>query len=455
MQKWLKNAIDYSGDWLEFQMRQTRQPGCVFAVFHKGRVVFERAYGYSNANKGERLTTRHRFRVASHSKSFTAAAILKLCEVGKIRLDDPVGRHVDGLHAKVANVTLTQLLSHGAGLVRDGANGGQWIDERPFADKTQLLEALTKQPVITPDTRIKYSNHGFGLLGLVIESVTGEDYCSWVRKNIIIPSKLKETVPDGPLDHGIPMVHGHSAEFPLGRRVIIPGTNPTNALAPATGFISTASDLVQFFSSLDPDAKKSVISPASRRAMLHKQWLDPHFSSLFQYGLGVMMGNVEGWEWAGHGGAFQSGLSFTRLLPGRDICFSILTNAIDSPVRSWSDGILKILKTFSSNPLPNNFSHRWKGRWWSIWQAFDLIPFGNRVIVASPSQLDPFSDADEITVTSMDQGFISLAKALNSYGEEARLMSGKGTQVREVWLGGKRLVTERRLKAELKRKYCK
>ena len=154
MQKWLKNAIDYSGDWLEFQMRQTRQPGCVFAVFHKGRVVFERAYGYANANKGEQLTPRHRFRVASHSKSFTAAAILKLCEVGKIRLDDPVGRHVDGLHAKVANVTLTQLLSHGAGLVRDGTNGGQFIDERPFADKTQLLEALTKQPVITPDTRI-------------------------------------------------------------------------------------------------------------------------------------------------------------------------------------------------------------------------------------------------------------------------------------------------------------
>ena len=52
MQKWLKNAIDYSGDWLELQMCQTRQPGCVFAVFHKGRVVFERAYGYANANKG-------------------------------------------------------------------------------------------------------------------------------------------------------------------------------------------------------------------------------------------------------------------------------------------------------------------------------------------------------------------------------------------------------------------
>ena len=90
-------------------MRQTRQPGCVFAVAHKGRVVFERAYDYADAVRGERLTPRHRFRVASHSKSFTAAAILMLREAEKLGLDDPVGRYVDDLHSLVAQVTLTQL----------------------------------------------------------------------------------------------------------------------------------------------------------------------------------------------------------------------------------------------------------------------------------------------------------------------------------------------------------
>ena len=68
--------------WLSFQMRRNRQPGCVLAVGHRGRIVFERSYGYANAVTGERLTPRHRFRVASHSKSFTAAAILKLRESG-------------------------------------------------------------------------------------------------------------------------------------------------------------------------------------------------------------------------------------------------------------------------------------------------------------------------------------------------------------------------------------
>ncbi len=165
MQAWLKNALDYTGEWLDYQMRQTGQPGCVIAVAHKGRVVFERAYGHADAVKREPLTPRHRFRVASHSKSFTAAGILKLREAGRLGLDDPVGRHVDGLHPSVAEATLTQLLSHGAGLVRDGADAGQWVDRRPFANEAELRAALAAPPVITPNTRMKYSNHGFGLLG--------------------------------------------------------------------------------------------------------------------------------------------------------------------------------------------------------------------------------------------------------------------------------------------------
>jgi D-alanyl-D-alanine carboxypeptidase len=436
-------------------MRQTRQPGCSFAVAYKGRVVFERAYGYANADKGERLTPRHRFRVASHSKTFTATAILKLRETGKLSLDDSVGGYVDGLHPEVAKASLTQLLSHGAGLVRDGADASQWRDERPFADKSELLAALAKPLVITPDTRMKYSNHGFGLLGLVIEAVTGESYTAWINRNIVAISKLKETVPDGPLGRGIPMARGHSAELPLGYRVIIPGDNPTNALAAATGFISTAADLARFFSSLDPTAKTSVLSPASRRAMHHKQWSDPHTTAETQYGMGLIMGCRGGWEWAGHAGGFQSGLSYTRMLPGRDLCFSILTNAIDGPVNSWSEGILSILKTFASNGLPTARTRPWAGRWWNMWHPCDLIPFSDRVLVASPGETDPFAAAEEITVMGKDRGVISLAGGYSSHGEDARLVRGRDGYVREVWLGGQRWVSERRLKTEIKRKYGK
>ena len=264
MSRWLENAIRYTDEWIDFQMRLTRQPGCVLAFSRKGRLLFEKAYGQADIARRERMTPRHRFRVASHSKSFTATAILRLKEEARLRLDDPVGSHVEGLHPSVARVTLGQLLSHGAGVVRDGTDAGQWIDERPFAVEAELRSALTAPLVIPPDSRMKYSNHGFGLLGLVIEAVTGESYSAWITRNIIRPSGLKETTPDTPFARGTPVARGHSGELPLGERVVIPADNPTHALAPATGFVSTASDLVRFFASLDPDADRSVLTPASQ-----------------------------------------------------------------------------------------------------------------------------------------------------------------------------------------------
>src|SRR3954453_23993618 len=130
MEAWRQPAIDYIRSWIEFQMRASQQPGCIVAIAHRGRVVTEYALGHANLSTGEKLTPRHRFRIASHSKSFTAAGILKLREQRKLRLDDPVGQYVDGLNKKTAAVTLAQVLSHSAGLVRDGADAGQFDERR-------------------------------------------------------------------------------------------------------------------------------------------------------------------------------------------------------------------------------------------------------------------------------------------------------------------------------------
>ena len=130
MDRWLAAALDYVPKWVEHQMRLTGQPGCVIAIAQKGEILLERAYGHADQVRGVELTTRHRFRVASHSKSFTAAGIMKLRERGKLRLDDPVGRHVYGLHPEIAKATLTQLLSHTAGVTRDGPDAGQFTDRK-------------------------------------------------------------------------------------------------------------------------------------------------------------------------------------------------------------------------------------------------------------------------------------------------------------------------------------
>jgi CubicO group peptidase (beta-lactamase class C family) len=126
MEPWVKPAIDYFRFWMDFQIRSSQQPGCIIAIAHRGKVVSEFALGHANLVTGEKMTPRHRFRIASHSKSFTAAGIMKLRERRRLRLDDPVGQFVQGLHPQVAETTIGQILSHSAGLTRDGADAGQF-----------------------------------------------------------------------------------------------------------------------------------------------------------------------------------------------------------------------------------------------------------------------------------------------------------------------------------------
>ena len=169
MDRWLGAALDYIPRWLEYQMRLTEQPGAVIAIARRGEILLERAFGHADLAREAPLTPRHRLRVASHSKSFTAAGIMKLRERGKLRLDDPAGKYVRGLHRRIAEATLAQLLSHSAGIIRDGIDSGQWTDRRPFLDEAELRQALAEAPILEANTRFKYSNHGYGLAGLVIE----------------------------------------------------------------------------------------------------------------------------------------------------------------------------------------------------------------------------------------------------------------------------------------------
>jgi CubicO group peptidase (beta-lactamase class C family) len=453
MSKWLGPALDYLSQWLEYQMREREQPGCVIAVVHECKVVFEQAFGHADLKKQAQLTPRHRFRVASHSKSFTASGIMKLREQGKLGLDDRVGQYVHGLHSAIAEATIAQVLSHTAGISRDGTDGGQWQDERAFLDEAQLRADLAAAPIIERNTRFKYSNHGYGLLGLVIEAVAGIPYRSWIRREIIEAAGLDETEPDMPLADAVPVAHGHSGKLPVGRRMVIPGDNSTNALAPATGFVSTARDLAHFFAQLDPAAKESVLSVASRREQIRAQWRDPHSSVERYYGLGISSGKTAEWKWFGHGGGFQGFITRTVTLPDHALAASLLTNAVDGAAGPWIDGVIHILASFAKNGAPTEKVRDWTGRWWSLWGAVDLVPMGEKVMIAAPSLPNPFVDAGEVSVLDEKSARLSLASGYGSHGESVRRVRGQGGQINEVWLGGVRLLTEAKAAAEMQKRY--
>jgi CubicO group peptidase (beta-lactamase class C family) len=453
LEPWLQPAIGYIRNWLEFQVRSSQQPGCIVAIAHRGKIVAEYALGHANLATGEKLTPRHRFRIASHSKSFTAAGIMKLRERRKLRLDDPVGQYVKGLHPQVAETTIAQLLSHSAGLTRDGADAGQFADRRPYLSERELKAELQLPLAIAPNTRFKYSNHGFGLLGLVIEAITKEPYRGWIKREIIAAAGLRETEPDMPKAKGVVLARGHTLRLPVGRRLAVPGDNEANAIAPAAGFVSTAADVARFFAQLAPNAKRSMLSPGSRREMARKHWRNPHTTLEGYYGLGIMSGTLASWDWFGHTGAFQGYISRTCVIPACDLTITILTNAADGLAVFWLDGAMHILRAFAARGAPKRRVRDWTGRWWGMFGAVDLVPIGNLVMAANPQLLNPFLDATEIEVTGRDKGRISLAAGFQSHGQAVRRARNKRGAVSDIWLAGSNLKPEKTLAAEIERRY--
>jgi D-alanyl-D-alanine carboxypeptidase len=451
--RWLDAALDYIPRWLEFQMHQTAQPGCVIAIGYGDRIVFEQAFGHADAVAGVKLTPHHRFRVASHSKSFTAAGILKLRELGKVQLDTPVGRIVGGLHKRVASATVAQLLSHTGGLFRDGLDSGYWLSRSPFPDAAQLRGDLALPPTIEANTRFKYSNHGFALAGRVIEETTGDAYADWIKREIVDTAGLTQTLPDVPLPTHTPFARGHTAQWPVGRRLVIPGDQSTQAFAPATGFVSTAADLVRFFAQLSPAAKKSVISPASRHEMTRRHWREPHSSLGRWYGLGTISGDLGDWAWFGHTGDFPGYITRTAVVVEHDLAVSVLTNAIDGLAPPWLEGTLHILRCFVEHGAPAEELADWRGRWWTQWRARDLVAAGNTVFVAVPALQNPLLNASELTVTGRDKGRIATASGFAYHGEPASLERDKKGAVEAVWLAGLKLIPEATLTAEMTERY--
>ena len=401
----LGEALGYLERWIGFQMRVTKQPGCSLAVVHDGELVLERSFGVASLATGEALGPRHRFRIASQSKAFTAAAIMLLRERDLLRLDDRVDHHVDGLHPALADATIVQLLSHSAGLASNGTEMAYWNDLGPWPTEAALRGELSRPLILAPGERHKYSNLGFGLLGLVIQSASGEPYGAWVEREVVRAAGLHETTTDWRTGDAFPLATGHAAELPMGRFTIA-GLNVTDALAAATGFISTPGDLARFFAQLDPAAGRSILSPASRREMVRRHWKAEPFADDVFYGLGIASGSADGHDFFGHSGSFQGFQSRTCVIPEWRLTLSAAMNAIDAPAGSWIDTAIHVLDRFLAAGETSEAAAAWTGRWWNLWGACELVPMGERVAITAPEDSRPFEDTDEMEPLSGTLGRI-------------------------------------------------
>jgi len=134
-------------------------PGLSVAIVKDGQVLLERGWGTARGKHPEAATGATEYQIASVSKQFTAAAVLRLAEQGRVRLDDPVSDYVDGLPPAYREVTLGRLLNHTAGVPNFTDFFRQF--HRPLSP-FQLVDSLARRRLLfEPGTAFRYSNSGY------------------------------------------------------------------------------------------------------------------------------------------------------------------------------------------------------------------------------------------------------------------------------------------------------
>ena len=171
-------------------------PGYAFGIVVDGQLVYKGSGGYANLEEKIPATSASMFRIASMSKSFTALAILKLRDEGKLQLDDAVEKYIpalkgQGLTKDAPVITIRHLMTHSAGFPEDNPWG-----DRQLADTEDELNALIKKQLSLSNTaglEYEYSNLGFTMLGYIIHKVSGMTYDTYITKNILVPLQMQGT----------------------------------------------------------------------------------------------------------------------------------------------------------------------------------------------------------------------------------------------------------------------
>ena len=338
-------------------------PGVAYGVVIGAELVHSRGIGTLRLGEDATPDADSVFRIASMTKSFTAATIIGLRDEGRLSLDDPIGLYVPelaslrGPTADSPPVTVRSLLTMSSGLATDDPWGDrqQGLDLGAFSDL--LREPLTF--AWSPGTRFEYSNLGYGILGRLVTNVAGAEYREVVRARLLDPlgmaatTYLLEDVPPERLAHGYLWRDEAHLEEPI---------DPYGALAAMGGIFTSIRDLarwVAFFIDAVPprdDPEGGLpLSRASRREMqqVHRAWAPevvqagPDAEAAARsggYGFGLYA--VDDTRWGrivGHSGGYPGFGSSMRWHPASGLGVIVLANHRYAPATLLGNELLSSL----------------------------------------------------------------------------------------------------------------
>ncbi len=190
---WAAETPSEKADALLDGLIQTNDPGMAVLVAREGKILFEKGYGMADPEHHVPVTPQTIFRIASITKPFTAIAILKLQEEGKLSINEKLSKYIPDF-PRGDEVTLSQLLTHTSGI-------HNYTDEPDFLRRVTnatttkaIIEEMKKYPYdFDPGAKWDYDNSGYMLLSYIVEKVSGQSYGDFLHENFFQPLGMTNT----------------------------------------------------------------------------------------------------------------------------------------------------------------------------------------------------------------------------------------------------------------------
>ncbi len=321
-------------------------------VASNGRVLVDKGYGMADREAKRPQTPETVFSVGSVTKQFTAAAILKLEEQGKLSVEDRLSKYLGEGPADKAGITLHHLLTHGAGF--PGAIGD---DYDTISTSGFLALAMSRPLLFEPGAGYEYSNVGYSLLGMVIEQVSGMGYEAYLRKYLFLPAGMTRTGYQAPGFTPGALAVGYRDGQRWGTALDRPWAKegPGWHLRANGGILSTAGDMHRWYLALK---NRTVLTDASIR----KLWA-PHRKeggAPSYYGYGWVVEDTGGDTLIWHNGGNGVYNAYMGFVPAKDLLVVVSSNSNDH----ISDDIAMRIQALLSGQTPtlsDAEAARWTG----------------------------------------------------------------------------------------------
>jgi len=388
--------------WIESRMAYEGLPGLSAGIIYDQELIWSGGFGFADPEANRPATPRTIYRIASISKLFTSTAVMQLRDEGRLQLDDPVSKYLPWFkigdpYPDSPPATIRHLLTHTSGLPRE-APFPYWSDFR-FPTRDQVRESLPRQEACYPrESKWKYSNLALALAGEIVAAVSGIEYKTYIRQNILDPLGMDSTsviLPEK--DREERLAKGFSRRMPDGSRRELPFSD-TKGITPAANLSSTVEDLAKFISLQFRDGSRKgnqVLKGSTLREMQRVHWMRPGMETA--WGLGFSLSLSDGKIRCGHGGGLGGYRTHVSFCPEEKIGAVVLTNANNGEpdlyvekIFKWvAPAIKKALEYKEEEPKADPELRKYLGKYRDLWGDTEVMFYEGDLVMICPRDGNP------------------------------------------------------------------